>query len=251
MKRILLIAGFLFALCATASPQFNGCSAGFCAPNGGTSTAFSITAQTPPAAQTTAASSFTFTSTSIGTASTTRIIAVAVTHGINAVTISSLTVGGNNAIQATGAAQGGSTPAVSTDIWYYADAGALGTSATIVVNFSGSESRCAIAVFTVAGTGAAFSVANGTSSSVSITSISTPATNVPSGGGAIVVWGVHQTGITGFTPTSWTVDNAVTAFGSNTTVSGHTTSASGSTTFGASWTTSSPGTSISVATFSP
>lgn len=198
-----------------------------------------------------AATTFTYNTQNIGTANATRIIVVAVTGGINNVSITGITVGGNAATQTTntGAAGTPTNPNTINDIWYYADGGALGTSTTIVVTYASSQSRNAICVYSVLGTGAAFSSsAHGNGGGSAIVTANVVAT-VPAGGGAILIFGNH-TSVTGFTSTNWTVDLPFALYGTSGVAAGHTTSASGSTTFTANWTTNSEAI-LSVATFSP
>lgn len=249
MKRILLIAGFLFVLCATASPQFNGCSAGFCAPSGGASTAFSITAQTPPAAQTTSATSYTFSSVNIGTASASRIVCIGVAYQESGTSlVSSLTIGGTSATQVSGAAATDFTNGSSTDIWCLGVSS--GTTANVVVNLTGSgATRMLIASYSIAGTGAAVSTGANTDNTAAGTSTTTSAT-IPTGGGAIAIMDLHSASIGTVTPTNLTTDNNV-VFGGSTALSGKNTSSSGSTTMGYGYANSVTGVTLSIATFSP
>jgi hypothetical protein len=214
------------------------------------STPFSLSWITPIGSNTTAGTSFTFTSQNLGTADATRIIAIGVAHGgTSGITVSGVTVGGNAATQAPGAVQN-ETSGMHSDIWYYADAGALGTSANIVVTASSSQGRCAIAVYRVVGTGVAFSSANG---AVQLNGTSQgAAVTVPAGGGTMAVLNIHASAAAGTVTNggNLTIDSNGVAFGSETIGAGSNTAASGSTTFTMNWTGTSQAT-LSVATFSP
>ena len=94
------------------------------------------------------ATSYTFTSQSIGTASATRIVVVAVycratTAGSN---ISSVTIGGNTMTQQV--TKGNSdTSGGQSRVALYTYPLTTGTTATIVVNYSATCARCGIAVY--------------------------------------------------------------------------------------------------------
>lgn len=195
-----------------------------------------------------AASSFTFTAQGIGTADTTRIVVVAIAHGVTGgISVSSVTIAGNLATQATGAA-GDSTGGSFTDIWYLAVP--TGTTANIVVNLSASQSRCAIDVYSVVGTGAAFSAANKAASINSSTEA--PVVTVPAGGGVIAVLNVHSSAVAGTVTNggNLTIDQNGVAFGNSVIAAGSNTTASGSTTFTMNWTGATDN-SMSVASFVP
>jgi hypothetical protein len=248
MKRILLIAGFLFALCATASPQFNGCSAGFCAPSGGASTAFSIT-YVSNNNSTSSLATYTFSAQTLGTAGATRIIGIGITGELGPTTsVSGVTVGGNAASHSASCAtsESGGT---NVDFWYYADAGAQGTSASVAVTWSTAPSRMAIAVYNILGTSAAFSTCATNSSSTSVSTLTASAT-IPSGGGAISTINIHTATPGTITPTNLTNDNNL-VYGSTSQEAGHNSSSSGATSMGQSWAGSTADCSISNATFSP
>lgn len=92
----------------------------------------------------TSASSFTFSSQSIGTADTNRIVFVAVgATGNSGVTVSSVTIGGNNATLVNSGSIGFGTMTCAYLVV------PSGTTATIVANFSGSQNRCAIDVYAI------------------------------------------------------------------------------------------------------
>lgn len=182
-----------------------------------------------------AASSFTFTAQGIGTADATRIVVVGIAHAINTVTVSSVTIGGVSATQAASAA-GNSTLGVFSDIWYLAVS--AGTAADIVVNFSGSQTRVAIDVYRVVGTGSAFSAANTAFTASSLTL--TASVTVPAGGGAIAILNVHSSAAAATVTNggNLTIDQNGTAYGNSIIGAGKNTSASGSTSFTFNWTTS-------------
>lgn len=217
---------------------------------GGGGTPFSITYISQNSI-TTGGGSYVFTSQAIGTADATRIVAVCIAQFItNTITVTSVDIGGIAATQATGAASGAAGSSL-TDIWYAAVP--TGTTATITVNLSASQARLGILVYSVIGTGAAFSAAananaagaNGTSLSASVT--------VPAGGGTIGVVGIHSSAPGAITPSNLTLDSngsAGVVFGNSAMSSGLDTSHSGSTSFGFSWTTSIDA-AFSVVTFTP
>jgi hypothetical protein len=87
---------------------------------------------------TTDASSYTFTSADIGTATDRSIVVVAIHYRSSS--ISSVTVGGVSATQVVSVGAG-----LNTAI--YRASGVTGTTANIVVNLSGTASRCLVAVY--------------------------------------------------------------------------------------------------------
>lgn len=195
-----------------------------------------------------AGTSFTFTSQGIGTADATRVVAVGIAHGINALTVTSVTIGGNAATQATGAAVNSGAGA-STDIWYLAVPS--GTTADIVVNISASQTRCAIDVYRVVGTSGFSAGSNGFSTTGVLTLSATAA--VPAGGGAIAILNVHASGAAGLITNggNLTIDQNGVAFGNSTIGAGSNITASGSTAFTFNWTVANNDAAMSVATFAP
>jgi hypothetical protein len=193
---------------------------------------------------------WTFTSQAIGAASATRIIVIGIAaQAGTGITVSSVTVGGNSATKATGAGLTNASNGAAGDIWYYADAGALGTAATILVNWSASITRTAIAVYNVTGTGSVFSTgaSNGSTSSVSTL---TQSATIPSGGGAIAVATLHTA--TGGTVTTTNLTSDISnglVFGTSTILAGHNASSSGSTSMGFSWGGTATDCTLSIATF--
>jgi hypothetical protein len=188
----------------------------------------------------------TFTSQAIGTADPTRIVVVTIgtiTSGGGLVT--SVTIGGSTANHATGASTNNGTGGSGTDIYYLAVPS--GTTATIVVTGT-SFSRCVIGVYSVVGTGSAFSTANA-ANNAAITSLPVTVT-VPAGGGAIGVLTPHSSSAGPLTITNMTMDINNLVVGGSTYGFGNTTSAPGSTTFTGNWAGSTDA-AISVATFSP
>lgn len=92
---------------------------------------------------------YTFSGTSIGAASADRVVIVAVAGMTgSARTISSVTIGGNTATVAVTQA---STSGTGTRIGLYYLAVPAGTTADIVVTFSGAMASCRIAVFAMTG----------------------------------------------------------------------------------------------------
>lgn len=102
------------------------------------------------AADTSAKTSFTFTSMDIGSAAADRVILVGVTEGTGTVsTISSVSVAGNSAT-AIAQADGGLSPNEErAEIW--AVAVASGTTGNVVVTLSGSDSGCGVVVWAAYG----------------------------------------------------------------------------------------------------
>lgn len=211
------------------------------------STPFSISF-TAGTNNTSAASSYTFTSQSIGTADSTRIVAVGMyyTTPSTSVTVSSVTIGGSAATQATSAAAGNTTGASFSDIWYLAVP--AGTTATIVINLSGNAARCGIYVYAIKGTGTAFSQANGTATVLNSTS-STVSVTTPTGGGAIGVVNVHN-GEASITGSNLSSDGLQTPTGTTSAQGGNNTSLSGTQSYGFTW-PSTGLSALSVASFSP
>jgi len=117
---------------------------------------------------------YTFSSHSIGTASSDRYIIVAVVLRVfNAGAISSLTVAGTSCTQAVGATNSGTCYA---GIWITNSPITSGTTATVAVNFnSGSPLNCGIATFAVTGlqsttaTGTATQTTENTATNLSVT----------------------------------------------------------------------------------
>lgn len=89
---------------------------------------------------------YTFTAASIGAARTNRLVVLAV-QGLTTTgrTISSVTIGGNAASVAASSASNNSQSGL-----YYLNV-TSGTTADIVVTFSGSNSRCTVHVYTITG----------------------------------------------------------------------------------------------------
>jgi hypothetical protein len=226
---------------------FEGGSGGYNSAATGGGTPFGITFISD-ATLSTVGTTYTFTSQAIGTADPTRLVVVGIGHGVSGRTVTSATIGGISATQATGAQPSGSGS--NTDIWYAAVP--TGTTATIVINYSGSEDRTAIAVYSVIGTGLAFSAANGTTiSSGTPTSVST--TVITPSGGVVAVAITHVGAITAITGSNLTSDISagLPSGSSGTLLAGHDTSHSGSTAYGFSWTTGVADVNLSVASFSP
>lgn len=211
-------------------------------------TPFSITFISS-ANNTTGSTSFTFTAQNIGTADATRIVVVGIAHATNGAAVSTVTIGGVTATQAPSAAVATNGAGTGVDIWYLAVA--AGTTADIIVSFGVSvEGRCAIDVYRVAGTGAAFSAANNNSTASSVTTLGAAAT-VPAGGGAIAILSAHgSVNAATVTGTNLTIDQNGVAFGNSIIAGGSNTSASGSTTFTFTWGTAD-NLAMAVATFTP
>lgn len=110
---------------------------------------------------------YTFAATSIGTAAADRVVIVAAGGASgSARTISSVTIGGNTATVAVTQA---STSGVGVRCGLYYLAVAAGTTADIVVTFSGSMASCRIATFAMTGHTSAIPAATGADGSGSTT----------------------------------------------------------------------------------
>jgi hypothetical protein len=124
----------------------------------------------------------TFAATALGAAAANRVIVVIAiardASGLN--TLSSVTVGGNAATQVSSAAAS-SINSGATDIWYYADAGALGTSTTIVTNWSLVNTRSGIYVYRLT-TSTPTPSAGNNASGLSVTSLGPTSITVPASG---------------------------------------------------------------------
>ena len=133
-------------------------------------------AHTATAANSGAASSYTFSSQAFGTADSARRIIVVVGHGGSNRTISSMTIGGVSAANIIS-----NETVNSTDAHMYSAAVPSGTSGNVVINFNTTENRCGIGVFSMIG---AASSATTTKSATNTASNSQTLT-VPAGGAAI------------------------------------------------------------------
>ena len=89
-------------------------------------------------------SSYTFSSQAIGTASSDRVVVVGVSAGNSPADVSSMTIGGVGAAHAVS-----QTNSTETEIWYATVP--TGTTASVVVNFSGGKGRCGIGVWALTG----------------------------------------------------------------------------------------------------
>jgi hypothetical protein len=251
MKRVFIAFALLagFALSSSAPAQFNGCKQGFCTQGSGVQTPFSLAWVSPYSSITTAGTSFSYASQNIGTADPTRIITVGIScAGTSGITFSGVTVGGNAASHVSGALES-ETSGTYTDFWTYADGGALGTSATIVITTSASMSRCAIAVYRVVGTGASVSAGAGNSATSGATSLSATI-SIPSGGGVASVLTMHTTNASGIAGSNLTLDGTATVYSTTIIQAGHNTTSSGSTSAGFTWSTATDAT-MSVVAFNP
>lgn len=168
-------------------------------------------------------SSITYSSVALGATTSKQVIAVIAmcrTAGATTATVSSVTVGGNAATHVSSSAASLNNSG-STDIWYYADAGALGASANIVVTWSNTTTRTGIYVYNI--TTSTLTPSNGNSvTGLSTTSVGPTTLTVPSNGVGISGLYTQQTGNTqSFTNASLDSSNAMS--GGNGTASGHTT----------------------------
>ena len=160
--------------------------------------------------QDSAATTYTFTSKDIGTAAVGRRVIVGVVgSGAASRTISSVTVGGNAATAVAFIENVGGLATLQAAL--YAIQVDAGTTATIVVTFSGGNNRCGIGVW------AAYDLQSGTATATG-TSVANPQTaslNISAGGIAIgVANGFDNNALTGY---SWTnlTENFDALFASN------------------------------------
>lgn len=128
---------------------------------------------------------YTFASTSIGTASSDRVVVVVIGSRANAArSISSVTVGGNSATAIATANNSGGGAEIAA---IYAVAVPSGTTASIVVTFSAAMLRIAVGVYTLTGTGGAVT-AYGTATQTPSGSSPTDSTiDCPANGGILAV----------------------------------------------------------------
>lgn len=145
------------------------------------------------------ASAYTFSGTSIGTASADRVVVVVIGSRANAArSLSSVTVGGNAATAiATANATGGGAEIAAI----YAIAVAAGTTADIGVTFSSTMLRCGIGVYTLTGTGSV-TTAYGTATVTSNGTNPTDSTIDCPAGGSILAVNFSNSGAT--STTTWT-----------------------------------------------
>lgn len=150
MKRVLLIAAFLFSLCVPASSQFNGCSAGFCAPvSSGGVTPATCTFEAF-ATENAGTATGTYSSVSFGAAASNRVLAVVPvsrTTSTQPNPITGATIGSTGATQVTSAANDNGANAVNSDIWYASVP--AGTSGTVTVNWTNANTRSGIALYSI------------------------------------------------------------------------------------------------------
>lgn len=120
------------------------------------------------------ASSYSFTSQAIGTASADRVVVVAVFFNSgSSITCSAVTVGGNSATSIVSAVN---APAASTGAHLWAVNVTSGTTATIDVTLTGTSVRASIIVWTITGTGGsttAHNTATSTSGDPTSTTVNT------------------------------------------------------------------------------
>jgi hypothetical protein len=248
MKRILL--ALLLLLPVSASAQFNGCSAGFCAPSG-TGTASASLTYEALATETSGTATATFSGVTFGTANSNRVMIIVagsrVSSGLSN-TVSSATIGGISATQVPSAAVTGTGGNMTSDIWYASVP--TGLTGTIVVNWANANLRSGVCVYNLVT--ATPTVAHGASSSgqntISLTF--TASLTVPTSGFGVVGLVVQQSGNTlSFTNATQDVSGTLGA-ASNAIECGHTT-ATGSVALTGSQTPTSNFGNMSAASWSP
>lgn len=143
-----------------------------------------------------AATTFTYNTQAVGTADGTRIVIVGVTgSGANSRTISSVTLTGNAMTQVVFRESGGGGAFVQSAL--YALAFPTGTTADVVVTFSGSSGRAVIGVW------ATYNLLSATATNTysSVASPMTASMNITAGGIAVGMANGYDNG--GFTSITW------------------------------------------------
>ena len=137
----------------------------------------STLAFTASAVNTSAQSSYTFSSQAIGTASSDRVVVVGTSGGSGATdAVSSMTIGGVSAVKAIGIVNN-----TGTEIWYATVP--TGTTASVVVNWGGTKNRSGIGVWALTGV-SGIGATNTSSSSTSTLTVSGNEKDI-----VIVMWG--------------------------------------------------------------
>ena len=109
------------------------------------------------------ATTYTFSSQAIGTASADRVVVVGTSGGAGATNpVSSMTIGGVSAVKAIGIVN-----STGTEIWYATVTS--GTTASVVVNWGGTKSRCGIGVWALTGVTGVGATNTSTSSTATLT----------------------------------------------------------------------------------
>ena len=109
------------------------------------------------------ATAYTFSSQAIGTASADRVVVVGTSGGAGATNpVSSMTIGGVSAVKAIGIVN-----STGTEIWYATVP--TGTTASVVVNWGGTKSRCGIGVWALTGVTGVGATNTSTSSTATLT----------------------------------------------------------------------------------
>lgn len=125
---------------------------------------------------------------SIGAADATRIVAIGISGRTPNLTISSATIGGISATQVSGAGIVENS-VMTSDIWYAAVP--TGTTATVVVTWSGTPFDTGISTWSILGSTGTPTVgknAGAASGPGAPASLSLPAYTVPSGGGSFAIY---------------------------------------------------------------
>lgn len=109
------------------------------------------------------ATTYTFSSQAIGTASADRVVVVGTSGGAgNTNPVSSMTIGGVSAVKAIGIVNN-----TGTEIWYATVTS--GTTASVVVNWGGTKNRCGIGVWALTGVTGVGATNTSTSSTATLT----------------------------------------------------------------------------------
>lgn len=166
----------------------------------------------------------TFNATGLGATSSNRVIGIIAMarSNANSNSVTGITLNAtNNALHCTGSL---ASPLglMASDIWYFADAGALGTSTNIVVTWTGTNTRSGIYVYNITTTTPTPANCAETSGVTTFTSLSQSIT-VPANGVGIAGVASQQTGNTQ-SFTNATLDSSNALSGGQSTAGGHTTS---------------------------
>lgn len=146
------------------------------------------------------ASTYTFTDHAIGTAHANRVVVVGVVFfdAVDNNTIDTVTIGGSSATEAANTAPTGSSQGDAQVCAIFYRAVAAGTTATIVVNSTGTATSCGIAVWAIYPASSTPIDADATSSNTSATSVTNTSLSIVTGGVACVIHNHNNSGTTTF-----------------------------------------------------
>lgn len=170
----------------------------------------------------------TFNAAAIGTASANRVIAIIAMcrAGTNGNLPTGVTFGGNAGTHvALSPGDNVTGNVMSTDIWYFADGGSLGTTANIVVTWTSANTRSGISTYAITTSNPSSVVGSGAGSSTTANTLTPTAVTIPSNGVGIA--GVLTQNGPGSQTTTFTagatLDSSSSMSASNAFAVGHTT----------------------------